>query len=342
VTAISSSICSAIGQRSGKHVGKFIDRAVGRVRASRSALLALALWPMVLLGSGAARAHGTDIHCDNCKEWNAPQAPFNIYGNTYYVGPHGLASLLITGPNGHILLDGALPQSAPQIIQSIKTLGFRIEDVKLILNSHPYWDHSGGIAALQRASGAVVAASAPSAEVLERGTIGEDDPQFEAGAVRPWPKIDKLRIVHDGELLTVGPLSITAHMTPGHTPGGTSWTWRSCEGDSCQNIVYADSLNPVSARDFRYSGGAGQPDISASFKASIARLAALPCDIVVSVHPGFTNTFEKLAAREAGGKGFAGSGGCSAYAAEAGELLRKRLAREGVRARLQGGISNWR
>ena len=324
-------ICRGIHQTTSQ-VGRSVIGNSGRSGIDstiKSALRAAVLLP-ALLGAGAAYAHGSDINCGNCKAWNAPQAPFKIYGNTWYVGPQGLAALLITGPDGHILLDGALPQSAPQIIDSIKTLGFRIEDVKLILNSHPHWDHAGGIAALQRASGAVVVASAPAAEVLQRGSIGRDDPQFEAGAVTPFPRVAKVRSVRDGEQVSVGALSLTAHLTPGHTPGGTSWNWQSCEANRCQNMVYADSLNPASEDGFRFSGGAGRPDISAAFKASIARVAALPCDIVVSVHPSFTNTFEKLAARTAGGKGFADSGGCSAYAAEASELLKQRLALEGA------------
>lgn len=283
---------------------------------------------LLAAAAGAARAHDADINCDNCKEWNAPQTPFNIYGNTWYVGTGGLAALLVTSPQGHILLDGALPQSAPQIIAGIRQLGFRIEDLKLILNSHAHWDHAGGIAALQRASGAEVLASASSADVMRRGAIGADDPQYALGHVTRMPVVDKVRVVTDGEVVKLGALALTAHMTPGHTPGSTSWSWQSCEKGSCKSVVYADSLTAVSEDGFRFSGGAGKPDISALFRATIERVGALPCDIVVSTHPSFTDTFDKLAARTPGHNTFVAPGGCRSYAAAAMVRLDERLARE--------------
>jgi metallo-beta-lactamase class B len=125
-------------------------------------------------------AHGQDRPpppCDACAAWNVSQAPFRLYGNSWYVGVHGLSSVLITSDKGHILIDGDLPESAPKVADSIRSLGFRVEDIKLILNSHVHYDHAGGIAELQRLSGAKVAASALSAKVLTSGKSGRDDPQ---------------------------------------------------------------------------------------------------------------------------------------------------------------------
>ncbi len=265
------------------------------------------------------------VHCDNCDAWNEPQAPFNIYGNTWYVGTAGLSAILVTGPKGHVLLDGALPQSAAQIQANIKALGFRIRDVKLILNSHEHFDHAGGIAALQRASGAVVAASAAGARVLRMGTAGSDDPQFDPKSPRHIPKVAKVREVGDGQTLRVGTIAITAHATPGHTPGATTWSWTSCEASQCRAVVYADSLNPVSSDGFRFSGGNGQPDISASFAASIATLAALPCDIVLSTHPGASQTMEKQATQTPTHNPFVDPSSCRSYAAVAAGKLKARL-----------------
>src|SRR5215211_1181476 len=107
--------------------------------------------------------------CPSCAEWNQPHRPFRLHGDTYFVGTHGLSAILITSPAGHVLVDGALPESAPLIRANIEALGFRMRDVKLIVNSHAHFDHAGGIAALQRASGARVLASAWSAEVMTRG-----------------------------------------------------------------------------------------------------------------------------------------------------------------------------
>ena len=268
------------------------------------------------------------VDCDSCKEWNAPVKPFNIHGNSWYVGTAGLSAVLVTSPQGHILLDGALPQSAPLIIASIKALGFRIEDVKYILNSHAHWDHAGGIAALQRASGATVVASASGALGLQSGTNGKDDPQYQADPVVHVAKVAKVKVVGEGDTVKVGPLVLTAHMTPGHTPGGTTWAWTSCEGARCLNVVYADSLNPYASGDFTYTGKGKTPDISASFETSIAKVSALPCDIIIPVHPGTTDVLGKAAKRSGTDNPLIDANACRAYAAEAGGLLAKRLAKE--------------
>src|SRR4029079_1234924 len=170
--------------------------------------------------------------CEACAEWNGPREPFRVFGNTYFVGPAGLGSVLITSKAGAILLDGGLPQTAPLIDASIRKLGFRTEDVKLIVNSHAHYDHAAGIAALQRASGATVAASAKGAWAIEHGMSTDDDPQHAFGpAQQGYPSVKKVRVVTDGETLHVGDLALTAHLTPGHTPGSTTWTWRSCQGE---------------------------------------------------------------------------------------------------------------
>src|SRR5687767_8374030 len=119
----------------------------------------------------AAQVQAAAIDCTRCEAWNQEQAPFQIYGNTYYVGPRGLSSVLITSPQGHVLIDGALPQSAPLIAKHIEQLGFKISDVKLILSSHVHFDHVGGLAELQKLSGAKVIASDIAAPFLRSGTV---------------------------------------------------------------------------------------------------------------------------------------------------------------------------
>lgn len=276
----------------------------------------------------AASAHADHIACAMCEGWNQPQKPFRIVGNTYYVGTRELSSVLITGAKGHVLIDAPLPQSAAIIAQNIEALGFKLKDVKLILNSHAHFDHAGALAELQRLSGATVAASANGARALEAGTVGTDDPQYDAKEVFRIPKVPKVRPVADGETLKVGKLAVKANYTPGHTPGGTSWTWISCEKGRCYDVVYADSLNPISTDGFLFTSDEKGEDRSASFKASIDRVAALKCDVIVAAHPGFTDTLEKNAARTAGRNPFIEGDGCRAYAADAGERLRVRLAKE--------------
>jgi metallo-beta-lactamase class B len=269
--------------------------------------------------------------CADCDAWNGPHEPFRIFGNTYYVGVAGLSSILITSNAGSILLDGGLPQSAPLIDANIRRLGFKTEDIRLIVNSHAHYDHAGGIAALQRASGAIVAASAAGKRAIERGEPTPDDPQFGFGRdANGFPAVANVRAVADGETLRVGDAAITAHAVPGHTPGATTWTWRSCEGARCHDVVYADSLNAISAQGFRFTGDASHPSIVATFRASIAKVAALPCDILVTVHPSLADLDGKLSRRAArpATDPFVDPGACRAYAAGASTRLDARLAEE--------------
>jgi len=289
---------------------------------------ALVLAALAVLSNPQIRApfkSDPPVMCARCSEWNAPLDPFRVFGNTYYVGTAGLSSVLITSDSGHILLDGGLPESAEEIDRHIRRLGFRTEDVRLIVNSHTHFDHAGGIHALQHASRAVVAASPSGARALRQGLPTSDDPQY--GYMGDFPRVPKVRVIRDGETLRVGPqLAITAHFTPGHTPGSTTWTWESCEGSRCLHIVYADSLNAVVGPGFTYSS---DPARVAAFRASIAAVGALPCDIIVSVHPDFTDVAGKLGRRAAGeADAFVNPQGCREYAESSARLLDRQLAAE--------------
>jgi len=225
------------------------------------------------------------VECPSCAEWNAPQKPFRIFGNTYWVGTHGLGAILVTSRDGHVLIDGGLPESAPAILDNVRALGFRMQDVRLILNSHAHFDHAGGIAQLQRDSGAQVAASAASAQEISTGHATPDDPQ--AAIALPYPAAHDVRVISDGETVHVGPLALTAHFTPGHTPGGTTWTWQSCEGDSCHSIVYADSLTAVSA------DGVKLAPVASQFEHSFDVIEQLPCDILMTPHPSASGLWDR-------------------------------------------------
>ena len=267
-------------------------------------------------------------NCQYCEGWSQPREPFRVFGNTWYVGG-GLSSVLITSEDGHVLIDGGLTQTAPQIAANIAKLGFRLEDVKLIVNSHTHYDHAGGIAALQRASGAQVAASPAAKRALERGGPTEDDPQFGFGPEHNnFPAVSNVRAIADGETLTIGDIRITVHFTPGHTPGGTSWTWQSCERDNCMSMVYADSLNSVSAPGFEFSADEKRV---ATFEKSIDIVAGLECAILLTPHPELFDLDKKLALRKDKGtdyRAFFDRDACRAYAAGARERLAKRLAEE--------------
>lgn len=288
------------------------------------------LWLAPLLLIFAALASGQSgapaSSCDSCPRWNEPQQPFRIYGNTYYVGPHGLTSILITSRSGHVLLDGALPESAPQIVANIRSLGFRVEDVKLIVNSHVHFDHAGGISELQRLSGARVAASPWSAEVLTKSGVGKSDPQ--SASIPPVALVPHAERLRDGQTLSVGDIRLTAHFTPGHTPGGTSWTWKSCEGKRCLNLVYSDSMTPVSSDGFRFTDSREYPDAVQDFEKSFAFLRSTPCDILLTSHPEASGLWQRLEARD-----FVSPNACKELAGRAEEQLRRRLESEKEKSR---------
>lgn len=272
------------------------------------------------LTAGAALAS-----CANCAKWNTDQAPFALYGNSYYVGVHGLSAVLITSPSGHVLIDGGLPESAPLVEAHIRQLGFRPEDIKYILSSHTHFDHAGAIAELQRISGATVIASAASAKVLETGIAAEDDPQYEDDKPQFTP-VAHVRVVHDGDVLQLGAAAVTVRQTFGHTPGSTSWTWQSCADGRCENMVYADSLSAVTNDSYKFID---HPAYVAAMRHSIDVVEALPCDVLVSAHPEFADLWTRAAKRaQLGQRAFVDSGACRAYAAQARAGLAERLAEE--------------
>jgi metallo-beta-lactamase class B len=280
-------------------------------------------------GGDSLRAGYSAAACPSCAEWNAPAAPVHLYGNAYLVGTRGLSAVLLTSSAGHILLDGGLPESAAQIIANVRSLGFRVEDIRLIVNSHAHYDHAGGIAAIQRASGASVAASPASEPVLRLGTAGPDDPQFGIALTFPPVTGTNIRKFVDGDTLRVGSIKLVAHFTPGHTPGGTSWSWRACEATECLDFVYADSQTPISADGFLFTRSTAYPSALADFAHGFAVLEQLPCDVLITPHPSASQLWERLEARERGQpRALQDPQACKRYVANARALLARRVASE--------------
>lgn len=252
---------------------------------------------------------------ERAKQWLAPVPPERIFGKTWLVGFGGMSVALIDTVDGMVLIDGALPQAAPAILANVRALGLDPKDIKYILSTEPHYDHAGGLAALARDTGATVVASARGAEGLRAGAMAKDDPQLAYGGT--WPAVTRLRVVKDGEVLKLGDTEITSHATPGHTMGSMSWSWNACEGATCKQIVFASSLNPVSADGYRYTSAAGKPFI-AGFGKSYRVMDALKCDVLISAHPD--NAGE--------GRFNDKPGACRAYAERSRGLLAKRLADE--------------
>ena len=259
--------------------------------------------------------------CADDAGWNDPATPLKVYGNTWYVGTCGISALLVTSPQGHIIIDAGTPKGGVQVVDNIRKLGFKPKDVRAIVFSHEHLDHAGGLAELQRATGAPVLSRVPAVATLRRGASDRSDPQLLE--LDSFPAVAKIRVIADDEVVKVGPLSLQAIPTPGHTPGGTSWTWRSCDGDDCQQIVYADSLTAISDDSYRFSE---HPDYVAAFRDTLGRVAALDCDILVTPHPSASRLWSRIGPEAS--EPLIDSGACRGYANYASQRLDKRLADE--------------
>jgi len=224
-----------------------------------------------------------------------PAEPFRIAGNLYYVGATDAAAFLITGPAGHIVLDGGYPKTAPMIIASIAKLGFNIKDVEVLLNSEPHPDHAGGLGVLQQASGAELWASEVSAYTL---ASGGDDPD----AILPLRALVRLGVVgyppmrvdhrfKDGTTIRLGPLALTAHITGGHTRGCTSWSFQVRDGDRVMNVVSACDLGRLATSQY--------PGQEADLERSFRVLRGLPVDIWVTCHARWWDRYRKFVASTA-------------------------------------------
>ncbi len=232
----------------------------------------LSLCALFALRVSTAQAQATE----EWRSWNQPVEPFRIAESLYYVGASDIASYLITTSEGHILIDGGFVETAPQIEANISKLGFKVEEVKILLNSHAHFDHAGGLAALKARSGAKLFASAPDATLLESGGKGD----FRFGDEGQFPPVVVDRRLADGEAVTLGGATLTARLTPGHTRGATTWTFKAGSFD----VVLVSS---ASILDYRFVGKESYPGIAADFERTFAVLEALPVQIFLAPHGGF-------------------------------------------------------
>jgi metallo-beta-lactamase class B len=142
--------------------------------------------------------------------------------------------------------------------------------------------------------------------------------------------VKNVETIADLATLRVGPLAVTAHFTPGHTPGATTWAWRSCEAARCVDIVYADSLTPVADNGFRFTGDEKRPPVADTFRRSVSRVEKLACDVILAPHPEFIDLAGKLALRKErpDANPFIEGNACRAFATTARNRLEQRLAAE--------------
>lgn len=296
---------------------------------SSTGLLAVSIASLLLASCATAPRNDSaavaTTACPAEPNWDEPTAPRRIFGNTWYVGTCAISAVLIVSDAGHILIDGVTDTAAPNIEANIRALGFDPRQVRYILNSHEHIDHAGGIARLARDTGARAVAREPAATALERGKGDRRDPQFLS--VPGFPPVANVQRIGDGETLELGALKLTAHATPGHTAGGTTWTWRACDdAGQCRDLVYADSLVPYTDKVYRYGDDAAHPGALAAHRRGLETLAALPCEILLTPHPGASAMFERIGPQAS--KPLVDAGACRAYAAEGAAKLEARLEQE--------------
>jgi metallo-beta-lactamase class B len=259
--------------------------------------------------------------CKDWDDWDKPAPPFQVMANTYYVGTCGISAILLVGSKGDILIDGGPANAAPLIARNIESLGFKMHDVKILLHSHEHHDHVGGLAELQRLTGARLLASPKAAPVLASGQASRDDPQYDEHSTFPAARVDGQ--VDNGGVVRLGDLELHSVATPGHTPGALSWHWEvRPSSNSVATIVYADSLTPVSSDRYRFSD---HPRYLASFRNSIASIAALDCRYLLTPHPSASGMRANIVAN---GRITAKRTACRDYAADLSKRLEQRLAKE--------------
>jgi metallo-beta-lactamase class B len=226
-------------------------------------------------------------------EWSQPQAPFRTVGGIYYVGSRGLASYLIVSPAGDILIDGTVPENAPMIERNIRALGFHLHDVKILLNTHAHFDHAGGLARLKKDTGAVFMASPADRWALEHGKSRGDN----TANIKDFPPVKVDRLLADGQVLRLGGIRLTTIMTPGHTPGCTTWTMPVVERGRSLTVAFAGCFS-VAANVL--VGNRTYPGIAADYRKSFARLKALKIDVLLPTHPEFTDLMARRQRAAAG------------------------------------------
>lgn len=260
--------------------------------------------------------------CADWDEWDKPGPAFRIHGDTYYVGTCGIGAIFIEYAEGFVLIDTGTEAGAAVVLDNIRTVANGPLDVGMILQSHEHHDHVGGLARVAAALAITPTVNDEVYMVYQTGEQDPRDPQF--GTLDPMEPLPSLWTFTPGVAFELDGLVVQSVVTPGHTPGALSWQWESCDqAGTCRTIVYADSMSPVSSDSYRFSDN---PGYVAAYRAGIARLAELDCDILLTPHPSASGMRDKLLAGD-----LASGMNCRQYAASISERLDTRLAEETAR-----------
>ena len=288
----------------------------------------LAMLPLTLLTLGTVEpatrpAASADIAaaCGTRDGWSEPAPPAHIFDKSWFVGTCGITVVLIETRAGLVLIDSGPLEAVPHVLANVRALGFDPKEIKWLLVTHEHFDHVGGIAAIQRETGARLAVGPFIADAIRSGRASADDPQ--AAWLEKYPmapaRVDQ--VLRDRGKFEFGGVYITAHATPTHTSGSTSWVWHGCAGRVCRTIALADSANAISADGYRFTD---HPKRVASARYGLDRIAALPCDILITPHPSSSNLFERLSGKAP----LSDRRACRLYAEAGRERLNQRLAKE--------------
>ena len=282
---------------------------------NRTTLIVTALASAALTAGAAAQS----------PEWTEPFPPFRIAGNLYYVGSKGLASYLITTPQGHVLINSDLEANVPMIRGSITQLGFKFSDVKILLISHAHWDHDAGSAKIKSLTGAKYMVMDGDVPVVESG--GKEDFQYGGDTAMLYPPARVDRVLHDGDTVSIGGVVLVAHLTPGHTKGCTTWTLVVRDGARTYNAVIIGSPN-VNA-GYTLVGNAKYPRIAEDYERTFRVLKSLPCDLFLGAHGSYFGLEAKYARLKGGvADAFVDPEGCAAFITQKEQAFRAELAKQ--------------
>jgi metallo-beta-lactamase class B len=293
--------------------------------------LVIALVALLPLAGAAQAQTPKDLLAALLVKWNKPTEPFRMIGNVYYVGTDGLASYLITSPQGHILVDTVMPEATSQIKASIEKLGFKVSDIKYLLNTHAHIDHTGGLAEMKQASGAQLVAGEADKPLLEGGYY----PGAREETALNFPPVKVDRTVREGDTVTLGDVTMTARETPGHSPGCTSWEFNVKDGDATRSVLIFCS-GTVALN--RLVTNPTYPGIVTDYRRTFARAKDLKPDVLLAPHPEMYKMAEKRAKLADGGpNAFVSPGEFNAYAATLEKAFEDALARQTAAAQEKKG-----
>lgn len=261
----------------------------------------------------------------NPPEWTQPFPAHKIAENLYYVGSEGLASYLITTPQGHILINSSLESSIPLIQASVEQLGFHFSDVKILLISHAHWDHCAGSARVKQLTGAKYMVMDADVPQIEAGGHGDFRYGKSPDSWYPATKVD--RVLHDGDEVRLGDAVLTAHLTPGHTKGCTTWTMKAKSGGRTYDVVIVGSPNVNTG--YKLIDNAQYPQIATDYERTFRTLKSLPCDIFLGAHGEYYGLKEKFARVKTGdSNAFVDPEGYKEYVNDREKAFRAELAKQ--------------